>query len=116
MFVDEDTCPFLLVRGPIVDIQGRDRAESQSATLEDSFSELWKSDALAGVGFEDSTKNSIKFVGDRKDGFEKVRIANVSRIRLVAWLSSLPRVASTCEADKNDAQGPNIVRGGLVAR
>jgi hypothetical protein len=62
---------------------------------------LVEGDSLERVGLENSTEDGVEFIGKRKDRLKEVRIAKVSRVCLVARISSLPWVTSASEVDKN---------------
>jgi len=72
-------------------------------------------DALARIGVEDLAEDGVEFVRDRKDGLQKVWVAEISRVRLVSRICPLPWISSAGEVDEDHSKGPDVVGGRLVA-
>jgi hypothetical protein len=105
--------------GPLVGFHDRGwgggGVQGESSAEDDGPSELLEGNALARAGVEDLSEDCVEFVREGEDGLEKVGVAEVGGVGLVAGVGSLPRVASTGEVDEDHTERPDVVGSRLVA-
>lgn len=80
----------------------------------DLAAKLGERDADGRVESEDALEDSVRVLRNREDRAEEVGVAEVGAEGLVGRASLLPRVASACEVDENDAERPDVVVGSRV--
>lgn len=82
--------------------------------FEDTTLQLANGNPLLWVALKDHDKNFVQFIRNRKNGLQKVTIPGESLVCGVLNAGLFPWIASTCQVDKNNTQGPNIVGGTSV--
>lgn len=81
----------------------------ESGTVMDPVAKLWDGDPLGWVDLKDPAQNQVQFGRQWKNGPEETGILQESSESAIALRSTLPWVSSTCEVDKDDTKGPDII-------
>jgi len=82
----------------------------------DHVADLGDGGPLGRVELKNALENGIELQGDGKNGPQEVGVLHESTEGAVLGRSTLPRVASAGEVDKNDTKAPHVIGGRSVAR
>ncbi len=87
---------------------------SELGTFEDAMLQLTNGNPVFWVAIKDHAKNVVQFIRQRQNGLQEITVPGESLVCGILSGSLFPWVAATCEIDKNDTQGPNIIGSASV--
>jgi hypothetical protein len=79
------------------------------------LNQFGKSDPGGRVQVEDPLQDVVALISDGQDSLEEVGVLPVGLVGGVLNRSTLPRVATAGQVDKDHAKGPDIVGSRLIA-
>lgn len=81
----------------------------EAGALLDAALQLGHRDAVLRVALEDHAQDVIQLIRQGEDGLQEVPVPGERSVGGILQRGLLPRIPATCQVDKNDAEGPDIV-------
>jgi hypothetical protein len=88
----------------------------ETGAAHNQLAEFLQAHAPVWIHLKDTLQDRVEFIGNGKDGLQKVAVFHEGAEGGIVHAGSLPGVAAASEVDQNHAQRPHIVGGGCITR